>query len=58
MNMQKLSFLLIALWVASLIGAYFDLLPREVELGGIVLGAIGLGLMWLPRLRKPKVRDE
>lgn len=48
---RKIAFALIALWIVSLVAAILGLAPRWAELGGILLGALGLALLWLPRRR-------
>lgn len=52
MRMQKLGLILMAVWLVSAVASWLDLVPREVELVGLGLGAVGVLMLFLARKRR------
>ena len=50
--MQRAGLILMAVWLVSALASWFSLVPREVELVGLGLGAVGVGLLFLARKKR------
>ena len=47
--MQRIGLILMGIWVVSALASWFDLVPREVELVGLGLGAVGVLMLFMAR---------